>query len=86
MKINKPPLVKALLVVLSERLDGAEKEELIRLAKCLVTYVRLCEDYLLHFRVVIERRKFIFSREDIDQLNLIFRRVQVLFPKPLAYE
>jgi hypothetical protein len=85
MKVNRPPLVKALLVVLSERLETAEKEELMRLAKCLVTYVRLCEDYLLHFRVVVERRQFIFSRDDIDRLNLIFRRVQVLFPKPLPY-
>lgn len=54
------------------------------MAKCLVTYVRLCEDYLLHFRVVLERRKFIFSAEDIVELNNIFRRVQVLFPKPLT--
>ena len=71
--------------MLSDRLETAGKEELMRLAKCLVTYVRVCEDYLIHFRLVVERRKLIFSAEDIETLNGHFRRVQVLFPKPLAY-
>lgn len=71
--------------MLFERLETAEKEELVRLAKCLVTYVRVCEDYLIHFRLIIERRKLIFSAEDIETLNNHFRRVQVLFPKPLTY-
>ena len=57
---------------------------LIRLAKCLVTYVRLCEDYLLHFRVILERRKFIFTMEQLRQLDEHFRRVQSLFPKQLS--
>ena len=71
--------------MLSDRLEGAEARELVQLSKCLVTYVRLCEDYLIHFRKVIERRKFIFSYQDVQTLNLNFQRVKVLFPQPLLY-
>ena len=58
--------------MLSDRLETAESGELVRLSKCLVTFVRVCEDYLIHFRKLIEKRKFIFGYEEIVQLNKNF--------------
>lgn len=73
------------MIVLSKRLEDADKLELIRLTKCLVIYVRQCENYLSDLRNIIEKRKFIFSFIEIQELNAIFQRVQVLFPNPIKY-
>jgi hypothetical protein len=56
----------------------------MRLAKVCVTFVRQCEDFLISVRFEIENRKFIFSDKEIDELNDIFKRVLVLFPRPLV--
>jgi hypothetical protein len=59
-------------------------QQLIRLARVCVTYVRQCEDFLISVRYEIEGRKFIFSEEEIEKLNMIFKRVLALFPRPLV--
>jgi hypothetical protein len=56
-KINNPKTVKTLLVFLSPHLYIMDKTEFISLLKCLVTFVRQCEDYLINFRQVLEARK-----------------------------
>lgn len=41
-KVSKEKVVQQILAFLSEGLLDMEKEELIRLLKCLVTFVRQC--------------------------------------------
>lgn len=63
-KINREKFLKRILVFLAGHLGSMPKGELIRLLKCLVTYVRQCEDYLINVRQIVEERRLEFSEAD----------------------
>lgn len=51
--MNKSQLLLRLLALVSDRLGEMNADQLMRLAKVCVTFVRQCEDYLISVRFEI---------------------------------
>ena len=50
LKINKSQLLMRLLTLMSDRLGELNGDQLMRLTKVCVTFVRQCEDFLISVR------------------------------------
>lgn len=63
-KMENEKLLRRLLIDFTPHLHNVDKNMFKRLLKCLVTYVRSCEDYLINTRKILEERKLEFSEAD----------------------
>lgn len=80
LKINDKPLMDQIIKGLRPKLDGLSLADLVNLARCFITYVRVFETFFVEIHSKCCDHLNQFTKNEKELLKKTFQRVKVLFP------